>query len=309
MKDEEISTTKLADGAVTTIKVTDKSITFAKIQDIPTMTVIGRTAGGSGAPSAITIINDESLATATHTNIATSQAVKAYVDGRVSGMGELVGGWDASTATGFPVNPAAGGTKKGDFWRVSVAGTVNGIIFGVGDLVQSTKATPSTTDPADWIFIQANVDQATSTALGLVILATQTEVNDGSSPNKVVTAATLAGRTATTSRAGLIMIASASDITTGTDNTKAITVAQYNTLFTNALTSRRVEANIGDGVLTTFDVAHTFGTLRFLVEVYDRVSGKQVFPEIASRTNTNCQIKFKKAPTTNQYTVVLFRLI
>ena len=54
LKDLGVTTAKLANNAVTTIKVTDKNITFAKIQDIPTMTVIGRVTAGSGTASAIT---------------------------------------------------------------------------------------------------------------------------------------------------------------------------------------------------------------------------------------------------------------
>jgi len=64
--------------------VTDGSITFTKIQDIATMKVIGRTAGGSGVSSEIAILDEDNMASDSATSLATQQSIKKYVDDNVT---------------------------------------------------------------------------------------------------------------------------------------------------------------------------------------------------------------------------------
>jgi len=59
VKDGGVTTAKLNDGAVTTAKIADSNVTFAKLTDV---------------------IDDDTMATATDTTLATSQSIKAYVD-------------------------------------------------------------------------------------------------------------------------------------------------------------------------------------------------------------------------------------
>jgi len=59
VKDGGVTTAKLNDGAVTTAKITDANVTFAKLTDV---------------------IDDDTMATATDTTLATSESIKAYVD-------------------------------------------------------------------------------------------------------------------------------------------------------------------------------------------------------------------------------------
>jgi hypothetical protein len=63
------------------------------------------------------------MANSSSTTLATSTAIKTYIDANVGSLGNLEGAWDASSAS-FPVgsSPVAG-TKAGDYWYVSVAGT------------------------------------------------------------------------------------------------------------------------------------------------------------------------------------------
>lgn len=65
---------------VTSSTVTNNSITFAKIQDIATMKVIGRTATGSGDPSEISILDEDTMSSNSAVALATQQSIKAYVD-------------------------------------------------------------------------------------------------------------------------------------------------------------------------------------------------------------------------------------
>jgi hypothetical protein len=59
VKDGGVTTAKLNDGAVTTAKITDANVTFAKLTDV---------------------IDDDTMATASATTLATSESIKAYVD-------------------------------------------------------------------------------------------------------------------------------------------------------------------------------------------------------------------------------------
>ena len=59
VKDGGVTTAKLNDSAVTTAKITDANVTFAKLTDV---------------------IDDDTMATATDTTLATSESIKAYVD-------------------------------------------------------------------------------------------------------------------------------------------------------------------------------------------------------------------------------------
>ncbi len=60
---DAITAGKIAADAVTTAKILDANVTFAKLTDV---------------------IDDDTMATATATNIATSESIKAYVDGKFS---------------------------------------------------------------------------------------------------------------------------------------------------------------------------------------------------------------------------------
>jgi hypothetical protein len=66
--------------------VTDASITFAKIQNLATMKVIGRTAGGTGVSSEVTILDSDTMSGASDSTLATSESIKAYVDNNVSSV-------------------------------------------------------------------------------------------------------------------------------------------------------------------------------------------------------------------------------
>jgi microcystin-dependent protein len=59
VKDGGVTTAKLNDSAVTTAKISDANVTFAKLTDV---------------------IDDDTMATASSTTLATSESVKAYVD-------------------------------------------------------------------------------------------------------------------------------------------------------------------------------------------------------------------------------------
>jgi hypothetical protein len=63
LNNSAVTTTKMADANVTTAKIADANVTFAKLTDV---------------------IDDDTMATATDTTLATSESIKAYVDSLLS---------------------------------------------------------------------------------------------------------------------------------------------------------------------------------------------------------------------------------
>lgn len=80
VKDGGVSTAKLADSAVTTNKIANSNVTKAKIENVADMKVLGNTSGSATAPQEVSILDDDTMATASATTLATSESIKAYVD-------------------------------------------------------------------------------------------------------------------------------------------------------------------------------------------------------------------------------------
>lgn len=327
---------KIASNAVSTIKIQDNAITFAKIQDIATMTVIGRVTSGSGDPSAIGIISD--LNVASGTTLATSAAIKSYVDATLTALGSLEGAFDANASTTFPVGASpTPGTKKGDFWYISVAGAVQGIEFNTGDVLIALIDDASTTDSSDWIVLETNRDQASSTVLGLVKLATTAEVIAGSDNQKAVTPASipdastgsrgfttlatsaetqsgtvtnkavtpqgLASRSATETRTGLAEIATQTEVNTGTDDLRIVTPLKLKTLLDSRVGG--FATNIGDGINTSFALTHGLNTEDVIVQIKDNTTKEIVETDVVVSSTSVVTISFIAAPPSGRYRVTI----
>lgn len=301
IKDLGVTAAKLGADAVTTVKILNNNVTLAKIAQIGSLTVLGNLGGSTANVQEIAVVTD--LGSATSTSLATSLSIKQYIDNTVGGLGNLEGGWSAASGA-FPVgsSPVAG-TKKGDYWYVTTAGTVGGATFNVGDVIIAKIDNASTSSAADWIQLEVNRDQATTTALGLVILATQTEVNDGTDANKVVTPATLSGRTATETRTGIAEIATQTEVNTGTDDTRIVTPLKLKTFFDNSVGG--YAANVGNGTNTSYALTHNLNTRDVIVSVYDNTTYEEVVTDVVLTSTTVVTVSFNVAPATNAYRVVI----
>lgn len=306
VKDLGISTSKIQNNAVTTIKVADNNITFAKIQDIPTMTVIGRVLGGTGDPTAISIISDPDLVGFSNTTLVTSEAVKMYVDSRIASIGELIGGFNASTSTDFP---GTSSTVKGDYWYVTVAGTVQSVPLQVGDVLIAAIANPSPTNSADWLIIEGNRDQASTTVLGLVMLATNAEVQAGSNNTKAVTPAGLSSRTATETRTGIAEIATQIETDAGVDDTRIVTPLKLKTYVQSVLGLTGYAASFGNGAATSFIITHGLSATDVQVELYINATGQTFYADVTDRTTNTITINLSKPPATNAFRVTIIRVL
>lgn len=231
--------------ATDTIRVKDGGITTAKLANVSTDLT---TNSGSTA-------------------VPTAAAVKSYVDANIGGLGNLEGAWNASSGT-FPVGstPTAG-TKSGDYWYVSVAGTTGGVAFNVGDVIIAKVNAASTTLASDWIQLEVNRDQATETTIGLAEIATQTEVN------------------------------------TGTDDLRIVTPLKLKTYLDAAVGG--YAANVGNASATSFALTHNLGTRDVIVAIYDNAIYEEVLADVVVTSTTVVTVSFAIAPASNAYRVVI----
>jgi hypothetical protein len=301
VKDLGITTAKIADSAVTTIKINNNAVTLAKIQQIAGLRVLGNMTGSTANVAEVTVVTD--LASATTTSLASSSAIKSYIDTTVGNLGNLEGAWDASAGT-FPVGSTpVVGTKKGDYWYVTVAGTVGGSVFNIGDVIIAEIDAASTTSAADWIQLEVNRGQATETILGLVEIATQAETNTGSSDTVAITPLKLAGRTATETRSGIAEIATQAETDTGTDDTTIVTPLKLKTLLDNRTGGYAV--NVGNGSATSFALTHGLNTRDVIVSIYENATFEEVITDVVLTSTSVVTVIFATAPTTNAYRVVI----
>lgn len=302
IKDLGVTSAKLNTDAVTTIKILDKNVTFAKIQDIPTLTVIGNLSGSTATPSAISVVTD--FTSPLNTNIPTTLAVKNYVDTTVGSLGNLEGGYDASGSL-LPV--AAGGTKKGDYWYVTVAGTPSGVspavTLAVGDVVIANQDNASTTNSAQWIFLETNQQQATTTIVGITRYATGVETAAQTLGTAAVTPLGLASVVATETSQGLAEIATQAETNAGLDDTRIVTPLKLATYI--SATVGAYSTNVGDGVNTSFTVTHNLNSSSVLVQLYENATGAQVITDIVITGVNTITVSFTAIPTSNQYKVVI----
>ena len=274
IKDLGVSTNKLAALAVTTAKIAANAVTFAKMQQIADLKVIGNVSGDTADPAEVSVITSTSLTGASNENLATALAIKSYVDSKIGGLGNLEGGWAANNTDGagetpiFPTGstPVAG-TKAGDYWYVTAAGTVDGVSFNVGDVIIAKVNSASTTLASDWIQLEVNRDQATETALGVAEIATQAEVN------------------------------------TGTDDLRIVTPLKLKTLLDNR--TGGYAANIGDGTATSYTVTHNLNTVDVIVMLKDNTSLEEVFADVVITDVNNVTVTFATAPAADKYRVII----
>ena len=76
-----------ANRAVETNHIKNDSVTYDKIQNVAANSVIGNTTNSAATPTNVAIIDDNTMATASATSLATSESIKAYVDTEVSSSG------------------------------------------------------------------------------------------------------------------------------------------------------------------------------------------------------------------------------
>lgn len=271
LKDAAVTANKLASNAVETSKINAKAVIFAKIQDIGSMTVIGRTAVGTGVSSEVSIDNDPTMAGNSATVLTTQAAIVGYVNSKLGTFGGYVGQYDAAAAGGnFPqrmdgINPAV--NLVGNMWDISVAGMLQSIPFEIGDVLIARVNGASVTNPAHWIKLQRNIWDASET-------------------NK-----------------GYIQIATLAEVSAGTDDTKAITplkLAQY-----LIDPGGRYTTDLGNGIDTEFTITHNLNAAIPIVVFYDNTTNRICFAGFEVIDVDTVKVTFSSPPSVNRITVII----
>lgn len=245
-------------------------------------------------------------------HITVTQAVDLdAIETRVNSLDAAVvlrGSWDASAGT----FPGGGTAQAGDSYIVSVGGTVNSIVFAVGDrIVAITDNASTTVYAANWLKLDYT-DQVLSvnTQTGAVVLDAD-DIDDTSTTNKFVTAtdvtnlSNLSGTntgdevSASTTVEGVVELATQAEAQAKTDTTRALTAASV------ADFARKVTATYGDNTTTAFAITHGLNSQWPVVAVYEVSSGAEVEVDVVVTSATVVTITHAVAPTTNQYRYVI----
>ena len=194
------SITGLLKGNGTAISAATAGTDYSTPSSTETLTNKTFDANGTGnsisnietADFAINVIDtDITLAANSDTRIPSQKAIKAYVDGLNTNDMNYAGAIDASTNPNYPA------ATKGDYYKISVAGKVGGALgtsVSAGDAIIANTTNAGGTEASvgtSWDKVQANVEQATTSTLGLVALADSTVAEAKSDSLKALTAASV----------------------------------------------------------------------------------------------------------------------
>lgn len=113
----------------------------------------------------------------------TLSSAKAYTDQQVTSVYRPAGGWDASQGT-FPTTGTGtnGGIRRGDTYNVTVAGSIGGHLYDIGDTFYANAPTPGQV-ASNWQRFEANTEQAQEGFRGTVAIATQAVVQNEATAN------------------------------------------------------------------------------------------------------------------------------
>lgn len=178
------------------------------------------------------------------------------------------GGYNAPTNTPDLDTSPSGAILNGWVYVVTAAGTFFTEPVQIGDMLIANQDAPTTL--AHWTVINKNIPDivdASTTAKGIVELATDAEA------------------------------------IAGTDTTRAITPANLAAVLDDAVGG--YSETFGDGSTTSFVITHGLGTLDVLVQVVEVSTGQTVIMQVARNSTTQVTVTANVAPTTNQYRVVI----
>lgn len=206
-------------------------------------------------------------------NTWSSQKIQDELDdinSAIAGALVYIGGYNAATNAPDLESPAAGAVKKGYTYTVTNAGNFYSEGVQVGDMLIAETDDPSTL--ADWTVVNKNIPDivdATTTAKGIIELATNAEA------------------------------------IAGTDSTRAITPATLVAFYNAKQSESGYAANIGDGVATSYDITHGLNSKDLIVDVYDDSTGDTVIIGVRRTTNSAVRILSNIVLGNNELRVVI----
>lgn len=137
---------------------------------------IVNSANGSAAQDLVTVNQMDAL----------EATLRAYAEAISVSNFRLLGDYDIVGLAAYPSPPAGSGTsgavRRGDGWRVNVAGNFDGKTYEVGDIVYATTGTPGQVT-ANWSSLDYNQQQAIESAAGVAKICTLAEIQNENSTN------------------------------------------------------------------------------------------------------------------------------
>ena len=106
-------------------------------------------------PEASWVIDEDTFTSNLSSKVPTQQSVKAYVDGIVTGINNLKGGYDAGTNTPNLDSPPTVTIQQGDSYYVTASGDFFTIAVDPGDLLIATI--DNATLSGDWVIVNRNI--------------------------------------------------------------------------------------------------------------------------------------------------------
>lgn len=243
----------------------------ADITDATNVNAAGAVMNSDTTTSAMNfVIDEDTMATNSATKVPTQQSVKAYVDNQV--VGGLTYEGDYNAATNSPnLDSTPSGILQGEVYVVSVAGTFFTEAVEAGDMIIAKQNNP--TSLAHWSVVNKNIPtivDASTSAKGIVELATNTETSTGSDSTRAVTPA-------------------------GLKSTLGVTGSLATTLTYNGLI----------GGSTSIAVTHSIGNQWVQAQVYEVSTKDKVECEIELTSATVTTFKFNVAPAASSLRVVI----
>ena len=111
-----------------------------------------------------------------------------------------------------------------------------------------------------------------------------------------------------TTAKGVVELATNAETSTGTDATRAVTPAGLASVLGDVLGATNHKSFlVGDATQTAITVTHTMATKNIMVQVTEESTGETVFTEVSRPTDSTVIVTFATAPTTNQYRVHLIK--
>jgi hypothetical protein len=218
----------------------------------------------------------------------------------VIGLLEFKGGFNASTGVidGGATNLTSGAGRVaiavGDFYVVTTAGNFFGNTaepLSIGDqVICITAAATGTSVQGDFVEVQANIDIATTTTVGLVSVPTSGGINvNGSGAISLDSGANASSGSAT--QTSVITTNAYGQVTSQADATIAIPASQitdFCAAVTNCIgTNHNFTANIGNNAATSYVLTHNLGTRDVMVQAYRNESPYDTVNLSVERTSTS----------------------
>lgn len=191
---------------------------------------------------------------------ATKNYVDTQISNNISGLLDMKGAHDASTGA-YPT-----GASKGDAYFISVAGTISGTIYEIGDFIIANIDSPTS---SDWTKLQVNLTVATTTVQGVVELSTDAEAQALSSSTVVITPSNLGALSSTETQKGIASIATLIELGAGTDDTKIVTPSKIISYLNSKAFAHYEQQNLTATSSNTYTITHSLGQQYVKVIVFD----------------------------------------